>query len=401
MENLVKVFLIIVLSIGLFLFIYVVILKKKIDKEEIKYQLEEFKKSRALVGTLCLIIASILCFVITPAFTTALNTKIKVLETTRNIKIGEKLNDSMFREIEVGSYGLNPNIITNKNEIKNKYATIDLYKGQYVYKSNISEKIPYKDEYLYSNLTGTNRAISFTIKNLSNGLSNKLIQGDIISIIVINQSAKTEKEQTYIPEELKYVEVLTTTNNDGNDIKYTDNNKNNEDNIYQTITVLVCDEQAKIIANAELTKQLFVELVYRQGNQKIAKYLLSEQETILKEKYPEMNDNTIQNVIAKLNKDDTTEETTEENYDTNNILEDINNALIEQIENNKNIKTEETKENIEETTKEIMKETKDNIKETTKEIIKETENIYYKEILDLEKLQKEEFERLKKQYNAK
>ena len=401
MENLIKVFLIIVLSIGLFLFIYVVILKKKIDKEEIKYQLEEFKKSRALVGTLCLIIASILCFVITPAFTTALNTKIKVLETTRNIKIGEKLNDSMFREIEIGSYGLNPNIITNKNEIKNKYATIDLYKGQYVYKSNISEKIPYKDEYLYSNLTGTNRAISFTIKNLSNGLSNKLIQGDIISIIVINQSAKTEKEQTYIPEELKYVEVLTTTNNDGNDIKYTDNNKNNEDNIYQTITVLVCDEQAKIIANAELTKQLFVELVYRQGNQKIAKYLLSEQETILKEKYPEMNDNTIKNVISKLNKEDTTEETTKDNDDTNNILEDINNALIEQIENNKKIETEETKENIEETTKEIMKETKDNIKETTKEIIKETENIYYKEILDLEKLQKEEFERLKKQYNAK
>ena len=401
MENLIKVFLIIVLSIGLFLFIYVVILKKKIDKEEIKYQLEEFKKSRALVGTLCLIIASILCFVITPAFTTALNTKIKVLETTRNIKIGEKLNDSMFREIEIGSYGLNPNIITNKNEIKNKYATIDLYKGQYVYKSNISEKIPYKDEYLYSNLTGTNRAISFTIKNLSNGLSNKLIQGDIISIIVINQSAKTEKEQTYIPEELKYVEVLTTTNNDGNDIKYTDNNKNNEDNIYQTITVLVCDEQAKIIANAELTKQLFVELVYRQGKQKIAKYLLSEQETILKEKYPEMNDNTIKNVISKLNKEDTTEETTKDNDDTNNILEDINNALIEQIENNKKIETEETKENIEETTKEIMKETKDNIKETTKEIIKETENIYYKEILDLEKLQKEEFERLKKQYNAK
>lgn len=393
MENLIKVFLIIVLSIGLFLFIYVVILKKKIDKEEIKYQIEEFKKSRALVGTLCLIIASILCFVITPAFTTALNTKIKVLETTRNIKIGEKLNDSMFREIEVGSYGLNPNIITNKNEIKNKYATIDLYKGQYVYKNNISEKIPYKDEYLYSNLTGNNRAISFTIKNLSNGLSNKLIQGDIISIIVINQSAKNEKEQTYIPEELKYVEVLTTTNNDGNDIKYTDNNKNNEDNIYQTVTVLCCDEQAKIIANAELTKQLFVELVYRQGNQKIAKYLLNEQETILKEKYPEMNDNTIQNVISKLNKEDTTEETTKEDNDTNNILEDINNALIEQIENNKNIETNEIKENIEETTKEIIKET------IKKEI--ETESISNNEILDIEKLQKEEFERLKKQFNVK
>ena len=364
----------IILLILVFLFIYLFVLKKKINKEEIKYQLEEFKKSRALMGTLSIVSALILCFVLTPSFTIALKGHITVCEATRDIKMGEKITEQMIRTVEIGSYNLSSNIIKDKEELKNKYATTMILKGQFFYKNAVSDIIPFNDEYLYTNLTGLNRAMSFTVKNLSNGVSNKIISGDIISIIVIDTQSKIESEQAIIPEELKYVEVLSTTNNLGSDIEDLDD-KTSENELYQTITVLVSDEQAKQIAKAEATKQIYVELVYR-GNRKVASYLLGKQNEILDVMYPERKNDKTDKEIAKLLEETTRETEESETENTIYIFEPIITEYIEETE------TTESKKEIEETSKTI--ETAAAIAETTK---------------SLEELQKEELERMMNEYN--
>ena len=388
MKVLIRVILIIILFVAAFLFIYLFVLKKKINKEEIKYQIEEFKKSRALMGTLSIVIALILCFVVTPAFTAALKGRITVLEATKDIKAGEMITSQMLRKVEIGSYNLSSDIIINENELKNRYATTQILKGQYFYKSAISDNIPYDDEYLYTNLTGANRAISFTVRNLSYGLSNKLIKGDIISLIIVDTQTKIEAEQAVIPEELKYIEILSTTNDNGKDIDKIDP-KEDDDKIYQTITALVSDEQAKLIARAEATKQIYVELVYR-GNKKITSYLLNKQREILNVIYPErVNDQTINDIKELLVENQEQEietETEESTYKFETIsfdIDELKNAISanEVIESSENVK--EINESNESKTSEAKK----------VESAIETKSI--------EEIQKDEYERIAAEFNLK
>ena len=394
---LIKIILAIILFILIFAFIYIFLLKNKINKEEIKYQIEEFKKSRALMGTLALVIALILCFIITPAFTVALKERVYVYEATKDIKAGELITDQMIREVEIGGYNISNNIIRNKNELKSKYAITQILKGQYFYKSAISENLPYENEYLYTNLTGANRAISFTVKNLSYGLSNKIIKDDIISLIVIDLQTKIEEEQAIIPEELRYIEVLSTTNNDGKDISELDN-KNDDNYIYQTITALVSDEQALLIAKAEATKQIYVELVYR-GNKRITSYLLNKQREILNVIYPDrLNDNTakeINNLLIeqpKIKEEIKTEEESNIFATVSINVDELKNNLdiVETEANEENIESEESETFIEETT------------ETTRIIETQPRNIETNETTkSIEQIQKEEYERIASEYGIK
>ena len=368
----------IILIIGIFLFVYTFILKKEINKEEILYQLEEFKKSRALIGTLCIVLALILNFVIAPGINNAINQKTKILECVRDIKIGEKLTNQMFREVEVGAYGLSNQIVKTTDEIKNKYAVTSILKGQYLFKNTIDDKIPYENEYLYTNLNGLNRAISFRVKELEKGVSNKILQGDIISIILVDTS-KNVTENAIIPDELKYIEVLSTTNETGIDTEDIEDKEKN-DVIYRTITVLVTDEQSKIIAGASSNKDIYVELVYRAGNKKLVKYFLEKQKKIINEKYPDNIDKETEDEIKKILIENETS-FIDPIYD----IKDLNRQLKDQLNIN-NIETieESIEENINEETEEV---TEVETEQRSEEV--ETQAI------DLEQ---EEYERIKREY---
>lgn len=368
----------IILIIGIFLFVYTFILKKEINKEEILYQLEEFKKSRALIGTLCIVLALILNFVIAPGINNAINQKTKILECIRDIKIGEKLTNQMFREVEVGAYGLSNQIVKTTDEIKNKYAVTSILKGQYLFKNTIDDKIPYENEYLYTNLNGLNRAISFRVKELEKGVSNKILQGDIISIILVDTS-KNVTENAIIPDELKYIEVLSTTNETGIDTEDIEDKEKN-DVIYRTITVLVTDEQSKIIAGASSNKDIYVELVYRAGNKKLVKYFLEKQKKIINEKYPDNIDKETEDEIKKILIENETS-FIDPIYD----IKDLNRQLKDQLNIN-NIETieESIEENINEETEEV---TEVETEQRSEEV--ETQAI------DLEQ---EEYERIKREY---
>lgn len=244
--------------------------------------MKDLLKNRIVVGLLCIITALIICFGLTPMFNNALQSKVELVRVTTEIKKGDEITAGMITAVETGGYNLPSDVIYKKEDVIGKFANADLYKGDYILKSKLSDTPQLKNEYL-SGLDGTNRAISVTIKSFAAGLSGKLERGDIVSLIA---SDVGEARKTLILDELQYVEIIATTDSSGNDRNIQEQPKDNEDTeLASTITVLVTPQQARLLAELEQTGKLHAALVYRGGAENAQKFL-TEQAKLLEALYP-------------------------------------------------------------------------------------------------------------------
>lgn len=248
-------------------------------------------KNRIVIGLLCIITALIICFGLTPMFNNALTSKVELVRVTTEIKKGDQIAAGMITTVDTGGYNLPSDVVYKKDDVIGKYANADLYKGDYILKSKLSDTVLLKNEYL-SGLNGKNRAISISIKSFAAGLSGKLENGDIISLIA---SDVGESRETKTPDELQYVEVIATTDSKGVDQdvqEKKDNSKDSEDSeLASTITVLATPEQARFLADLEQNGKLHAALVYR-GNSETAKKFLDAQERVLEKLYPSESEET-------------------------------------------------------------------------------------------------------------
>ena len=239
-------------------------------------------KNRIVVGLLCIITALIICFGLTPMFNDALKSKVELVRVSSEIKKGDQITTGMITTVETGGYNLPSDVVYKAGDVVGKYANADLYKGDYILKSKLSDTPQLKNEYL-SKLNGENRAISVTIKSFAAGLSGKLERGDIVSLIA---SDVGEMRETLIPTELQYVEIIATTDSSGNDSNTQEQPKDSEDTeLASTITVLATPEQATLLAELEQTGKLHAALVYRGGSENAQKFL-NEQTKVLEALYP-------------------------------------------------------------------------------------------------------------------
>ena len=238
-------------------------------------------KNRIVVGLLCIITALLICFGLTPMFNDALKSKVELVRVTTEIKKGDQITAGQISTVEAGGYNLPFDVVYKKEDVIGKYANADLYKGDYILKTKLSDTPMLKNEYL-SGLDGTNRAISVTIKSFAAGLSGKLERGDIVSLIA---SDVGEARKTLIPTELQYVEIIAATDSSGNDRNLQEQPKDDRDTeLASTITVLATPEQATLLAELEQTGKLHAALVYR-GNAENAQKFLDEQRKVLEALY--------------------------------------------------------------------------------------------------------------------
>lgn len=244
-------------------------------------------KNRIVVGLLCIIAALIICFGLTPMFNDALKSKVELVRVITEIKKGDQITAGMVGTVETGGYNLPHDLVYKKEDVVGKYANADLYEGDYILKSKLSDTPMLKNEYL-SKLNGKNRAISVTIKSFAEGLSGKLERGDIVSLIA---SDVGEARKTLIPDELQYVEIIATTDSSGNDRNIQEQSKDSDGTeLASTITVLATPQQARLLAELEQTGKLHVALVYR-GNAAMGQKFLDEQAKLLEDLYPAKNNN--------------------------------------------------------------------------------------------------------------
>ena len=237
-------------------------------------------RNRTVIGVLCILLALIICFGVTPLFSRSASEKTEIVRVTKDIKEGDEITAEMVQTVEVGAYNLPQNLMTDKKEVVGKYATADLAAGDYILSSKLSAVPAAENAYLY-NLGGTKQAISVTIKSFATGLSGKLESGDIVTVIVADYQGKGE---TAIPPELQYVEVISVTASSGYDANTGE--AVDEKELPSTVTLLVTTEQAKVLAELEQDSELHLALVYRGTPENAAKFIAA-QDALIEELYAE------------------------------------------------------------------------------------------------------------------
>lgn len=237
-------------------------------------------RNRTVIGVLCILLALIICFGVTPLFSRSASEKTDIVRVTKDIKEGDEITAEMVQTVEVGAYNLPQNLMTDEKEVVGKYATADLVAGDYILSSKLSAVPAAENAYLY-NLDGTKQAISVTIKSFATGLSGKLESGDIVTVIVADYQGKGE---TAIPPELQYVEVISVTASSGYDANTGE--VVDEKELPSTVTLLVTTEQAKVLAELEQDSELHLALVYRGTPENAAKFIAA-QDALIEELYAE------------------------------------------------------------------------------------------------------------------
>ena len=194
----------------------------------------------------------------------------------------------------------------NMDEVIGKYASADMAPGDYIIRSKVAEEPAAENAYLY-NLNGEKQAISVSVKAFANGLSGKLISGDIVSVIAPDYR---KQGSTIIPPELQYVEVIAVTANSGYDANTGERgDEETEKELPGTVTLLVTPEQGKVLAELEADGKLHLSLVYR-GTKENARKFVEAQEIMLEELYSPEGEGTEENTEKESGNEET--ETVEE-----------------------------------------------------------------------------------------
>lgn len=229
-------------------------------------------KNRTIIGVICMVLAVVMTFAVAPLVNKLTSDTTEVVRLNTDIKQGSQITAEQLETVKVKKNTIPGGVVTNKSDIIGKYAASQLYTGDYLTETKLSGDSNTASDVLAS-LDGSKVAVSVTIDTFAAGLSGKLQNGDIISLIIVDKNSG----KASIPGELKYMKVITTTTAGGID---QDSIVKNEDGSYEipsTITVLANTEQAKLLAKYEGDTDMTAALVYR-GTAENAKKFLDKQD---------------------------------------------------------------------------------------------------------------------------
>jgi pilus assembly protein CpaB len=229
-------------------------------------------KNRTIIGIVCIVLALVVTFAVAPLVNKLSDSRTDIVRLKNDIVQGHMIQESDVEVVTVGSTGLPTNIITKKEAVVGKFAACDLKANTDLLQSMISDKSDSADD-VFHTLDGKKQAISITISSFAGGLSGKLENGDIVSLVIF----ENETNEATIPGGLTYVKVITTTTAEGFD---KDELTPNEDGTYElptTLTLLVNPAQAKMLVEYENRGVIHADLVYR-GDSKTAQKFLDAQD---------------------------------------------------------------------------------------------------------------------------
>lgn len=190
--------------------------------------------NRTVIGIICIVLALGITFGIAPLVNRFTDRKVEVVQVKQNVERGHLITEDDVELVKVGALNLSDRTVKNKKYVVGKYAATNLYAGQIMIADLVAEKSNSADDVL-SALDGTKVAISVNIASFAQGLSNKLQNGDIVSVIVYDK----ETNQSHVPPELRYVKVITTTIGDS-----VDSDRKTDATQAITVTLLASPDQA-------------------------------------------------------------------------------------------------------------------------------------------------------------
>ena len=225
-------------------------------------------KNRTVIGVICMVLAIAVTFLIAPLVNRLSTDTSEVIRLSEDVKQGVQITADHLEVAKVKTDSVPAGTLNDPKEIIGKYAASQLYAGDYLTTAKLTGEANTASD-IFASLDGTKVAVSVTIDTFAAGLSGKLENGDIISMIVVNK----DTGKATIPAALKYMKVITTTTAGGID---QDSIVKNEDGSYEipsTVTLLCNAEQAKLLAKYNAETTLTVALVYRGSAENARKFL--------------------------------------------------------------------------------------------------------------------------------
>lgn len=163
-------------------------------------------KNRTIIGIVCMILAVAMTFAIAPVVNRLTSDTTTVVRLKQEVGRGTKITEDQVETVKVKTDTMPQGVYVKTADVVGKYASSTLYAGDILTKAKLSGDSNNADDVL-ATLNGSKVAVSVTIDTFAAGLSGKLQNGDIISLIAVDKNAGTSA----IPGELKYVKVITTT----------------------------------------------------------------------------------------------------------------------------------------------------------------------------------------------
>jgi len=233
-------------------------------------------KNRTIIGVICMVLAVAVTFAIAPLVNRLTTDTSEVIRLASDVKQGTEITADCLEVVKVKTDTIPQGTVNDPSQIIGKYASSQLYAGDYLTAEKLTGEANTASD-VFASLNGEKVAVSVTIDTFAAGLSGKLQNGDIISVIVVDR----DTGKAAIPVTLKYMKVITTTTSGGID---QDSIVKNEDGSYEipsTVTLLASTEQAKQLAEYDNEDVMTVALVYR-GTAENAQKFLDAQDEYLK-----------------------------------------------------------------------------------------------------------------------
>ena len=165
-----------------------------------------------LVPIILLVIAGVIVFVV---FSQSSKTKqtVNIPVVSNDIAAGVQIKDSDISIKEVGKYNLSSDILLKKSEIIGKYSTHDMYKGRYVFSSDITSDA-LKNSVIHKIKYG---AVSVNT-NLTKSVGGLPKPGDWVEVRIIRNNPVTRLIEVLNYEELKAIKLISIQNAAGDKV---------------------------------------------------------------------------------------------------------------------------------------------------------------------------------------
>ncbi len=209
-------------------------------------------RNRLFLATICVVLSAICVWGFIAANT---NNDVTAYRLTSNVSEGEQITSDMIEEITVGSLGLD-GVLTNSEDIVDKYATIEMVNGQFIYSGTLVDDASVILEG-FDQLEDGQIAFTISVSSMASSVADKIRAGDIVSIYINTNGVSSQ------PTELKYVEVLHATTSTG------DEKTDSSEESSSTITLIVTEEQAQLLNEYEYSSNIHFAMVYSGTDEEI------------------------------------------------------------------------------------------------------------------------------------
>lgn len=286
-------------------------------------------RNKFIIGILCIAIGVTAGFILLPRSQRSEISMTQVVRLTQNVKAGEQLTAENLETTTIPAANVPGGASSSVDTYRGKYAVTQLFAGDILTATKVRDTLV---DPVAAGAAKGKQLVSLTVPTLTAGVSGTLLPGDVVAIMVtskvtqfnqqlgllvateqstiattpesedgegedsdgdinsgINQtliSSIQKESETYIPEELRYLEVCKVTSSDGTDaLVNAAKDPDVPNRLPATITFYVTEEQALKLAEVEQNGDIHIAFLARGDAADV--FIPREERVLVEEPIPE------------------------------------------------------------------------------------------------------------------